>query len=97
MGSMANPEHLAILKNDVEECNAWRRRVVFQPIPASNPSAPYASIGPDLSGANFAKAKLQKINLSHTNLSGANLEEADLQEATFSLATLNGATVRGRC
>ncbi len=69
--------------------------MVFQPQPSSDPLAPFASAGPDLSGANIRRAKLQGISFSQTNLSGANLEEADLENATFSLATLNDACLKG--
>ena len=92
---MANLEHLAILKRGVDEWNAWRRSVILQPMPSTDPAAPFVAVGPDLSGADLQKAKLQGISFSQTNLSGAHLEEADLENATLALATLNDAHLKG--
>jgi uncharacterized protein YjbI with pentapeptide repeats len=94
---MANPEHLAKLKEGIKTWNQWRR---------VNPT-----VKPDLSGAYFISANLIGVNLSETNLidamlygsklSRANLIqahlvrtaliEADLNEANLSLADLNDA------
>ena len=61
---MANDEHVALLKQDVDAWNAWRK---------ANPH-----ICPDLAGANLSGADLSGANLSGANLSEAGLSEADL-------------------
>jgi uncharacterized protein YjbI with pentapeptide repeats len=88
---MANPEHLAILKQGVEVWNAWRAK------------AP--SVLPDLSDADLLGAKLDGANLGGSNLRGAiltganlcganlwrtNLSKADLSEADLCKAKLGG-------
>jgi len=76
---MANPEHLAILKQGVKVWNEWRER---------NPK-----IRPDLSDANLEQAALSGINLYKSNLDGARLNAADLHGANFSKAELHEADV----
>jgi uncharacterized protein YjbI with pentapeptide repeats len=94
--TMANPEHLAKLQEDVTAWNRWRVR--------------YPAVVPDLSsvqaqGGNFLGAHLQNANLenanfyfahltasdlSHANLAGANLGHAKLANADLSSARLEG-------
>jgi Pentapeptide repeats (8 copies) len=89
---MPNPEHLAALKQGVEQWNHWREE--------------HSGIKPDLSGADLSGmnlnradlsgAKLSKANLSWANFSKANLSWADLGEpgpigANLSLINLSGA------
>ena len=59
---MANDEHLAILKQGVEEWNQWRRSSSF--------------ITPDLSNADLHGMELIGVDLRGVDLSGANLEHA---------------------
>jgi uncharacterized protein YjbI with pentapeptide repeats len=54
---MANEEHLARLKQEVEAWNQWR---------VAN-----LKITPDLSDANLVKADLSKVNLAEADLAGA--------------------------
>jgi uncharacterized protein YjbI with pentapeptide repeats len=61
---MANPEHLAILKQGVDVWNEWNSK--------------HYKIKPDLSGANLTQADLSDIILSETDLSDADLSEARL-------------------
>ena len=61
---MANPEHLAKLKEGVGEWNRWREE--------------YPDIIPDLSGADLSQAHLNQANFSEANFSEANLSEANL-------------------
>src|SRR5262249_45982085 len=88
--SMANDEHVAILKKGTEAWNAWRKE---------NPD-----IRPDLREANLRDADLSQANLgvdfkqpwpwrnlSGVDLSGANLTWANLVWATLSKANLSGA------
>src|SRR5207344_2362243 len=60
--SMANDEHVALLKQGVDAWNAWREE---------NPD-----IRPDLSGADLGGANLGGANLSGADLSGADLTGA---------------------
>ena len=66
---MANPEHIAKLKEGVEAWNKWReenRKIVH-----------------DLIGAKLSEAKLSGANVIQANLSEADLIEADLRDAQF--------------
>ena len=56
---MANPEHLAILKQGVKAWNEWRKE---------NPS-----VRPDLSKAEIGATNLATVDFSRANLVGANL------------------------
>jgi Pentapeptide repeats (8 copies) len=100
---MANPEHLATLKEGVEAWNKWRKE--------------HRRISPDLSGADLhegtvdgAVADFTKVDfhdadlreailagaiLERANLSGADLREANLFGAILREAHLNGAHLGG--
>ena len=88
---MADPEHLARLRQGVEVWNAWRaEKLFFRP----------DLIAADLSGAQVGGAKLydtdlNKANLSEANLSEANLDGAILRGANLSLAILSEANLSG--
>jgi len=80
---MANPEHLAILKQGIEKWNKW--------------TVEHSDLRPDLSqakliGADLRKANLGMADLNGADLSGANLSEADLR-AEFSEANLSEANL----
>lgn len=74
---MANPEHLAKLKEGVEQWNKWRKDC--------------PQIEPDLSGSDLAQLHLRAANLSFSNLNKAKLEQANLDNANLSGASLNNA------
>jgi uncharacterized protein YjbI with pentapeptide repeats len=74
---MANPEHLARLKEGVESWNRWRTK---EP-----------SIMPDLTGARLEGTDLRSANLSRANLRGGKLNSAKLCEAILASAALNEA------
>jgi hypothetical protein len=78
---MANDEHVALLKQDVEAWNAWRDE--------------NANIRPDLDGANLSGAKLRRANLSGAALFKADLDRANFREANLSGAALIGADLNG--
>jgi hypothetical protein len=83
---MANPEHLAKLKEGVEAWNQWRIE--------------HPNINPVLSGADLSRANLRGANLIGTrlrgvDLSGARLIKANLRGADLSRASLRGAHLRG--
>jgi hypothetical protein len=76
---MANPEHLAILKDaldkkDIGIWNRWRNQ---------NPT-----LRSDLSGIDLRKANLRKADLSQADLSQADLDGADLRVVNLSYSDL---------
>jgi uncharacterized protein YjbI with pentapeptide repeats len=91
MLSMANNEHVAILKKGVDAWNAWRDEH-----PNIIPDLSEADLtGADLTGANLSEADLIGAKLSGADLTGANLSEADLSEARLVRADLSGANLSG--
>jgi hypothetical protein len=89
---MANPEHLAALKQGVKQWAEWRSK--------------NESVKPDLNGANLREAHLREANLRgadlreadlrgaylfRANLFEAHLRAADLSEANLFQANLSGA------
>ena len=78
---MANPEHLAILKQGVQAWYRWREE---------------CSVIPDLSGAGLHGAELRGVDfrgtiLNNSNLSSTNLTNADLRGPKISGANLSDA------
>ena len=108
---MANPEHVAILRQGADKWNKWVRRIEM------HARGPIVDIKPvDLSRANFNRALLQGLDLARFhpdwaagsgssfygvwgpvqgNLVGIDLEEADLFQANMSGADLREASLRG--
>jgi hypothetical protein len=78
---MANPEHLAILREGVEVWNHWRRK--------------YPNLTPDLSGAILRELNLFEARLSMVCLRGADLSHADLSSSFLQMANLEGAILAG--
>jgi uncharacterized protein YjbI with pentapeptide repeats len=90
-GALANPEHLAKLKEGVESWNLWRKgnlgiRPDFKEM---------HSHGADLKEANLSQANLWKANLGWAELSGADLSGSNLCYADLGTASLNGANLGG--
>jgi len=89
---MANPEHLAKLKEGVKAWNQWRDE---------NPDSLYLDLSDanfdrtDLSGANLTGALLMSSDLRGANLSGANLSLAIINFSDLSEANLRGANLSG--
>ncbi len=83
---MANPEHLAILKQGPEAWNEWRAK--------SKDVTPDLRRA-DLEAKNLREANLHEADLFEANLSGANLGGADLSGAKLSRANLSGAKLNG--
>jgi TIR domain/Pentapeptide repeats (8 copies) len=89
---MANPEHLAILRQGVEAWNEWRSAK-----PDVRPDLYEADLRQaDLSKADLhetllGRANLEEVNLTTANLRGAYLGEASLPYADFSGADLSSA------
>lgn len=106
---MANPEHLAILKQGVEVWNQWRRENPELRTDLSKADLFKANLrgahlfeiglsgadlrGADLSGANIIKADLKGANLNEADLSGARLRGADLRGSDFSGADIERANL----
>jgi len=89
---MANPEHLAILRQGVEQWNKWRRENPGIELP----DLQLANLGSaSLIGANFNQAILMFANLNGAGLGGANLSGAALIGANLSMADLSAADLRG--
>jgi hypothetical protein len=102
---MANEEHLAILRQDVDVWNAWRVKD-----PNVRPDLQEADLTKIyLSGANLRAADLRGVDLRErdlravdlraadlraVNISAANLWRADLRKANLNGTNLNGADLR---
>ncbi len=85
---MANPEHLAILKEGVEQWNKWREEHRTPDL-----SGAYL-VDADLRGADLSWGTLTHANLQRVALGGANLSEADLNRANLREADLREADLR---
>jgi hypothetical protein len=93
---MADPKHVARLKQGVTSWNAWRRRN-----PKLKPDLSRALLvdlelrGINLSEANLARTNLRQATLSRANLTRANLTRADLRAASLRRARLDHADLTG--
>jgi uncharacterized protein YjbI with pentapeptide repeats len=88
---MANPEHLAILKQGVKVWNEWRKQ-----FPEIRPYLDDADLsGVDLSGAYFRHTSLGRVFLEHTNLKNADLVGAMLNGSILNHADLSYALLGG--
>jgi uncharacterized protein YjbI with pentapeptide repeats len=76
---MANPEHLAKLKEGVEVWNKWRLQ--------------HREVTPDLRKADLRRANLRGAMLDWARLDGAQLVEADLREANLNFTSLHQANL----
>ncbi len=98
---MANPEHLAKLREGVEAWNEWHQQNAqadAEPFLVDLTGADLT--GANLTGAEFSWAILAGANLAKANLSGADLSQAylsgtKLRGADLSMADLSGATLGG--
>jgi len=88
---MANPKHLGLLKQGVEQWNMWREQH-----PTVQPDFHEANLsGASLRKANLSEANLRNANLHKAHLRGANLYDADLIHANLSHADLVRANLTG--
>jgi len=83
---VANPEHLAKLKEGVAAWNQWRLEN-----PSITPDLEHA----DLRHAHLEHADLREAHLEHADLSGAHLEHADLGGADLTGADVTGLSYLG--
>jgi uncharacterized protein YjbI with pentapeptide repeats len=81
---MANPEHLEILKQGVEEWNRWRQE---------RPDIKPDLSGADLRGIDFNDSKFTVVNIPH-NISGLALTRANFSNVSFSCADIRNANIR---
>ena len=107
---MANPEHLAILKQGVEAWNKWREenpgtKIDLRKTNLSETDLRWADLreakisradfrSADLRGARLNWTILIKAKFSNANLSGVDLRNADLRWAKIGEADLSGADLR---
>ena len=77
---MANPEHLKILKQGVEQWNMWREE--------------HTGLTPDLSGAELGEVDLHDARLQGANLRGADLHGANLNGANLHGGRLYAANLQ---
>ena len=97
---MANPEHLARLKEGVEAWNEWRKDNTGIAVDLSRVDLPKADLrGADLSKATLSGSNLGLANLSHANLRGARFGAADVDGlvlgANLIATDLSHANLRG--
>jgi uncharacterized protein YjbI with pentapeptide repeats len=76
---MANPEHLAILKEGVNEWNRWKTG--------------QSGLRPDFSGADLSGFDLNEARLHMANFKGANLDGTQFRRAYLAAANLSGANL----
>jgi uncharacterized protein YjbI with pentapeptide repeats len=82
---LANPEHVAKLKEGVEAWNKWRlNRFDFPDLSKA-----------DLHETNMSGADLFRASLHETNLRGADLSRADFSQASLSGSDLSRSNCRG--
>lgn len=77
--SLANQQHLDILKQGVTIWNTWRKE--------------HPEVQPDLTEADLQNSYLMLVDFSDTNLTGANLIGANLIAANLTLADLSRASL----
>jgi uncharacterized protein YjbI with pentapeptide repeats len=83
---MANPEHLAILKQGVEVWNRWRKH---------NPNVVGSLSEADLHVMDFSRGNFQGTDLRKATLEGAIFRDANLKQADLREANLHAAYLRG--
>jgi uncharacterized protein YjbI with pentapeptide repeats len=108
--NMANPKHLAILKEGSERWNTWRSQVpeVIPDLRGRDLSGAYIGLSnieglkfhehasqPEDDGANLRGFDLSNYDLSTANLTGADLRNAKLHMTNFELADLTCTYVVG--
>jgi uncharacterized protein YjbI with pentapeptide repeats len=91
---MANPEHVAKLKEGVEAWNVWRETNRGIRPDLRNVKLRDAKLhAANLMGAQLIEADLRGADLTESHLSGANLSNADLSGAALVYGDLNAAVL----
>lgn len=94
---MANPEHVAIVKQGAEAIRAWRAKGEECRLDLREADLRHAGLNDAdlrsamLTEANLIGADLRRANLSRANLNNASLSNADLSNADLRSADLSGA------
>jgi hypothetical protein len=102
---MVDPQHLALLQQDIAAWNRWREEAAEAQPDLSDSSLTQANLlqadlhgarlqRADLRDANLEGADLREADLRHTDLRGARLSQANLEGANFSHANLSLADLR---
>lgn len=88
---MANPKHVAKLREGVAAWNEWRENSRVRPDLEGEDLRSAVLMGADLKGANLKSANLSGANLSEAMLISADLPHADLSKAHLGFAFLDRA------
>jgi len=91
---MANPEHVAKLKEGEEAWNAWRETSDETPDLSGVELFEYALNFYDLRSANFSGAVLTLVSFRYAKCPGSCFESATLSYCDFEMAPMNGANFR---
>ncbi len=91
---MANPQHVAWLKEGVEKWNARRQSQQFDP-DLSSEDISRALGGHDREDIRRISVRLRSVDLFRANLSNSTLRDTDLTGASFGLANLTNAKLMG--
>jgi uncharacterized protein YjbI with pentapeptide repeats len=86
---MANPEHVAILKQGVKAWNEWRKSGSGQAVDLTQADFSRAK----LNGVILGRAELGEADFSEADLTSANLNDADLISTNLRRANLRGASL----
>jgi uncharacterized protein YjbI with pentapeptide repeats len=93
--TMANEEHVGLLKQGVEVWNAWRQQEAGDLLAAPELLELYGDLsGAILRGEDLCDANLIGANLGFADLSGTHLFGADCRGASFNMANLLGTDFR---
>ena len=92
---MANEELLKLIKQGVEDWNAWRENNPDPEVDLSTADLRGINLqSANLKNAILREAKLQFVNFNKANLEGAILDKAKMQETNLQSANLSGASLK---
>src|SRR3954447_15156731 len=91
---MANPEHVAKLKEGAEAWNAWRERTDTNPDLSGVELREFSINGYDLTFTNFSGAKLTSVTFETSLCDDCSFERASLTNVVFDFASLNRANFK---
>src|SRR4051812_28867226 len=91
---MANPEHVAKLKEGMEAWNAWRKTSNETPDLSGVELNGDSLDSYDLSSANFSRTRLDLLSFHRAAIDGASFQRAELSEVTFRFSDLRNCDFR---